>query len=94
MKCDLQSGRPKRKKLKHIEAKVHEMVDIMDIAKPDKPDNVFLLEKMKRCSTQVTNQIREIGKQVVIVNTHKTQLASAKVDLIEVFSIPLVTQTY
>ena len=81
----LQSDRPKKKKLRQLEAKIQDLVDVAEIVTNDKAEFEPVFTDMQKTSSEITAQIREISKQGVLVNNHKHQLATSKVDLTDVY---------
>ena len=81
----LQSDRPKKKKLRQLEAKIQDLVDVAEVVTNGKAEFEPVFTDMKKTSSEITAQIREISKQGVLVNNHKHQLATSKVDLTDVY---------
>ena len=81
----LQSDRPKKKKLRQLEAKIQDLAGVAEIVTNGKAEFEPVFTDMKKTSSEITAQIREISKQGVLVNNHKHQLATSKVDLTDVY---------
>ena len=80
---NVQSHRPKKKKLKVFQGKLEDLGDMCEVQKSTKPELSSLHEDIEKCLKDTAQQVREINKVTLAVASHKNSIQNGNVALLE-----------